>query len=190
MSDKPDSDKMELLRKVRALADSGIGGEKVNAEALLERLMRKYEIEECDIVDGIVKDHQFTFGKKSNFSKRLIEQIVYSVVGNIDEDKGTYRYLFKNRNRICIRCTDSEFLEIATMYDFYNSCLSEDLELLYSAFVQSNMIYPPDDLIKKKQGTDDKKTLSDEDKKVLKLAYSLEAHHYRKRIAQKGDAND
>lgn len=36
----------EILRKLKALADRGVGGEKVNAEELLKKMMAKYGVTE------------------------------------------------------------------------------------------------------------------------------------------------
>ena len=41
---------LKRLERVKALAERGVGGEKENAEALLKRLMEKYEISDEDIV--------------------------------------------------------------------------------------------------------------------------------------------
>ena len=40
---------LQRLERVKALAERGVGGEKENAEALLNRLMAKYGISEEDI---------------------------------------------------------------------------------------------------------------------------------------------
>ena len=42
---------LQRLERVKALAERGVGGEKENAEALLNRLMAKYGISEEDIED-------------------------------------------------------------------------------------------------------------------------------------------
>ena len=41
---------LKRLERVKALAERGVGGEKENAEALLKRLMEKYDISDEDIV--------------------------------------------------------------------------------------------------------------------------------------------
>ena len=49
------TEREELLRRlerVKALAERGVGGEKENAEALLNRLMAKYGISEEDIEEA------------------------------------------------------------------------------------------------------------------------------------------
>lgn len=42
-------DKTALLKKVRALAEHGVGGEAENAEKLLARMMKKYGISEEEL---------------------------------------------------------------------------------------------------------------------------------------------
>lgn len=48
---------LQRLERVKALAERGVGGEKENAEALLNRLMAKTPIGE--IVVGIKSDHDY-----------------------------------------------------------------------------------------------------------------------------------
>ena len=48
--------KEELLKKIKALAEAGIGGEKKNAQEMLKKLMKKYKIKEKDIeIESIKK---------------------------------------------------------------------------------------------------------------------------------------
>ena len=42
-------DKTALLKKIRALAERGVGGEAENAEKLLARMMKKYGISEAEL---------------------------------------------------------------------------------------------------------------------------------------------
>lgn len=42
-------DKTALLKKIRALAEHGVGGEAENAEKLLARMMKKYGISEAEL---------------------------------------------------------------------------------------------------------------------------------------------
>ena len=167
----------ELLQKVKALADRGIDGEKTNAEELLKKLMDKHGITEEDISEDIIKDHELKI-KDIPMIKRLIKQIMYSVIGNLDGRKGIWEYHREKKKRVCITSTDSEFLEIATKFEFYQEHWSHDLEIMYSAFVQSNKIFPPRELIKEHEPRE----LTEEDMKVLNLAEKLEKHEYLKRI--------
>ena len=42
-------DKAALLKKIRALAERGVGGEADNAEEILRRLMEKYGVSEDEL---------------------------------------------------------------------------------------------------------------------------------------------
>ena len=65
------TEREELLRRlerVKELAERGVGGEKENAEALLNRLMAKYGISEEDIEDTAERDY-FIHGKTQSSQK-------------------------------------------------------------------------------------------------------------------------
>ena len=181
--------KKELMRKINALADRGVDGEKANAQALLEKLMQKYGIEECDIINDMVRTHELMIDSSIPFIIRLVSQIAYTVYGNIDERKCLFRITgSKKRNRLFIDCTDSEFLEIVAMYDFYKKHLSDDIDLFFRAFIQSNAIFPPDHLMKKELEED--RSLTADDIALIKLANSIDQHPYHKQITDGGDISD
>ena len=75
-----DDKKKQLLNKLKALAERGIGGEKETAQRKLEELMRKYGIEEADLSDE--KKEGFKFKYKNKFEKKLILQIAYKTFGD------------------------------------------------------------------------------------------------------------
>ena len=51
------NDKEQLLKKIKALADRGEGGEALAAAAILDRLMEKYHITEADLRDDAMEIH-------------------------------------------------------------------------------------------------------------------------------------
>lgn len=71
------SDKTELLRKLKKLADEGIGGEKVNAEKKLNKLMSKYGISETELLEDKIETMEFIYHGVEQ--KRLLIQIIYKV---------------------------------------------------------------------------------------------------------------
>jgi hypothetical protein len=179
--------KRKLLLKIKALADRGVGGEQINAAAFLEKLLRDHGLEENDLIGDVVKDHEFKFDGRIHFAARLLEQIAYAVTGNIDDRKYTCKYVQRTKSRRCIVCTDSEFVEIAAMYEFYVHHLKIDIEMFYGAFIQSNNIFPLDGLRKPREDADRPNT--DEEMKRLRLSRHLDTHIYRRQIAGGGDAD-
>lgn len=58
---KNDEKKMELLKKLKALAERGVGGEKEGAQKKMEQLMKKYGIEDIDLLEEKVEDYDFRY---------------------------------------------------------------------------------------------------------------------------------
>lgn len=69
-------DKTALLKKVRALAEHGVGGEAENAEKLLARMMKKYGISEEELDEETRVRHDFTY--HGGEEKKILRQVVYS----------------------------------------------------------------------------------------------------------------
>lgn len=68
-------DKTALLKKVRALAEHGVGGEAENAEKLLARMMKKYGISEEELDEETRVRHDFTY--HGGEEKKILRQVVY-----------------------------------------------------------------------------------------------------------------
>ena len=65
-------DKTALLKKVRALAEHGVGGEAENAEKLLARMMKKYGISEAELDEEtrVPTTSHITAGRKRKSSSK------------------------------------------------------------------------------------------------------------------------
>ena len=53
--------KTDLLKKVKALAEHGVGGEATNAAEILERMMKKYGITEAELGEETRERHDFEY---------------------------------------------------------------------------------------------------------------------------------
>lgn len=62
---------LEKIKKIKALADQGVGGEKTTAQAMLERLMQERGITEADLEVERV-DHGQREAVKSKHGGRLL----------------------------------------------------------------------------------------------------------------------
>lgn len=169
-------DKAELLKKVQALASCGIGGERENAQKILEKLMKKYNISESEL--STEKINEYSVKWTNNVEKKLKVQIFYSIVGDINDNKGFFRS-YKNKNGY-VKCTSSEFLEFEAKCAFYGHWLKVELERYYRAFVNRNLLFPPAHL--KKQNNDKTDELTEEDIKMLDLASNIDKHNFAKQI--------
>lgn len=173
------SDKEELVKKIKALADSGVGGEKENAQKILTELMRRYNISEEELCEENIKEFEIKIPKVFK-AHELAVQTFYSVVGCKNEKKFFSGYKEK-RNRF-VFCTSAEFVEFEAKYKFYLHYLEKESERFYSAFIQANKIFPPKGLERENV---EQETLTNEDIEVLKMAAGLEKHNYNLQIENK-----
>ena len=102
------SNYLELVKKVKLLADKGVGGEKENAERILEDLMEKYGVskEQLDMeerLDRRFDNIQYKYHK-------LFSQIGYAVLGK--NWKGINIVVKQTTTRYVVGCTKAEQLEI------------------------------------------------------------------------------
>lgn len=173
-------DKLELLQKIKALAEKGQGGEKINAQKILAQLMEKYNISETELSDEVLKE--FDIQTYNKWEQRLLYQVAYSVYGNIDESKVILRYTYK-KGKFCIRCTSSEFLEIEAKFNFYRYHFKKQQEIFYNAFLCSNDIYPPENLVNREKFKH--RDLTDDDLAALRMARGIDKSEFRKQIEHK-----
>lgn len=135
-----DNKKIELLNKLRKLAESGVGGEKVNAQKMLDKLMEKYGITDADLdsheIEDDVTPHEFWY--KNYYEKILLMQTIYKVTNS--SIMISYRRQ-RTLHKIGCECTTLQAMEIEFLYDFYKRVFYKDAELLLQAFIQKHKIF-------------------------------------------------
>lgn len=128
----------EKLRKLLLLARQGVGGEKENAQSLLESLMKKHGVTVDDLGEES-REMQWFAPERGEFEKRLMQQVIAAVCGNVS----TWRCAGK-RGQIGVETTKSDGLEINLRYDAYVTAMKKEMAICYSAFVQTNRIFHDD----------------------------------------------
>lgn len=128
----------EKLKKLKALAERGVGGEKETAMKLYRELMEKYEIEEEEILSEVLKVHWF--GYRTDIEEELLLQVFYKVTGSRQYSRYINRYS-RRKKRGCV-CTEIEAAEIKLLFEFYRNELKRELETFIAAFISGNRIYP------------------------------------------------
>lgn len=124
---------LELVKKLKALAERGVGGEKVNAEEQLKKLIEKYKIDLTRINEPILQYRIFRFDEKDEFHKKFVRQIILSVIGFKE-----FYYSGLIHNNWAVEIDDIQFIEISEKLDFYWPIFKSDLEIFYTAFIQKN----------------------------------------------------
>jgi len=179
MSDKT----ISLARKLKALADQGIGGEKLNASIMLEKLMQQHGIT-IEMIEGkIVKEHEFYLEPANS---QFFIQVASSVLGM----KFNYgRYTYKNsrkpgKDRRYVTCTDSEFIEIMAKYDFYKSAYDDDLGIFYAAFIQKNRLFSKEPISENEDEVFPELSIEEKTRlfKMFQMMEGMEAKKFYKQI--------
>lgn len=132
-------DKAALLKKIKALADRGIDGEKGSAEETLRRLMKKYGVTDDELDEETRTRHDFEFHGKEQ--ETLLRQTVYKVTGG-----GAYSLVYtasgrKVKTKLGADCTPAEKVEIEYLFDFYKRLWEEEKAAFLSAYIQKHRIF-------------------------------------------------
>lgn len=133
-------DKAALLKKIRALAERGVGGEADNAEEILRRLMEKYGVSEDELDEVERRRHDFEYHGKEQ--ETLLRQVVYKVTGGYAYNL-VYRASGRRvKTRLGADCTAAEKVEIEFLFDFYTRLWERERAAFLSAFIQKHRIFP------------------------------------------------
>lgn len=163
---------MDLLLKIKQLADQGIGGEKVNARIKLEKLLVKYGIEEYELNSEV--EEYFEFKTKGN--KKLFFQTAWSV---LDDWCGSY--IPTRGGGIKIKMTISKKIELEYKWDMIIANFRAEQRRFFRAFVNTNKLYSKDATSNRTW-----KDLTDKEKielmKMWKIAANLEPIVFHKQL--------
>lgn len=126
------------LKKIKALAERGVGGEKETAMRMYEDLKARYELEDEEIMLDAVTLHWF--GYADELEERVLRWIFYKVTG--DASYHIYTGKYSRRKKRGCDCTEIEAAEITLLYNFYKEELKRELEAFLVAFRCGNDLYP------------------------------------------------
>lgn len=164
------------MKKLKALADKGVGGEKENAESMLKRLMEKHgvSIEEIEEDQKIPRDLKFT---KKN------EQLFWQILSHIMGGAAQYRSHKNSTTRIRIEMTSSEHIEFEAKMNFFQKKFEEDFSIFYRAFIHKNDLFSkPSDLSSEpKEMTPEE---IDEYFKVKEMMQGMKKHNHSKLLGE------
>ncbi len=139
MTDKVKS----LINKLHELAKRGVDGEKDNAASMLDALLKKHGLTIDDIEKDDVEYHKLTF-KFGEEQYMIIRHCTYYVIGTTVDFYGVYKGNRRIKNKVAIKCTLAQFLEIQAMSEFYWNEYLKERELFLHAFIQRNRLFPAD----------------------------------------------
>ena len=141
---------IDRLKKLKILVERGDENERETAFLLLNKIMEKYNIHETSISISNEPTKEFFFNVKPGYkSKELFVQVAKHTypecrIWNFstkNSEKFLRSYMkqlgIKGMNTM-IECTDSQFLEITTLYEIYRRSLEKYIKALYTGFIYKN----------------------------------------------------
>lgn len=132
---------IDLAKKLKALADRGIGGEKVNAEKMLSDLLKKHNLTIEDIEGEKQEYYFFTIKPNDEINIRLLNQIIKRVnydltlFGPISPQKVNKHGFGGN---LIVECTAAEYIEIESMFNIYKKLIDSEYDVFFRAFCTAN----------------------------------------------------
>lgn len=139
---------LNKIRKVQALAERGVGGEKESAEKRLAEMMEKYRITWKDLEDE-EKELIFWYKAKGHDWETLFKQVAvlsgmrrFAYIKPGDTSKKA-QMLRSSPDRprgtnVVIITTYAKFLEVTTSYELYQKSFDEHYESFMYAFLLRN----------------------------------------------------
>lgn len=160
---------LELAKKLKALADRGIDGEKDNAVDALNRLLKKHNISLQELEEEKIITKVFKVGRH----KQLFVQCSASISDSIK--------LFGHRHskvKMIVDLTTSQFIELEAKFEFYKKDYEKKERQFFDAYIQSNRLFG--------EGKLDASKLTEEEiaeiRETLRLSQAIKKAEYFKQL--------
>lgn len=141
MSDQDQDRIKRRLAKVLALSQHGVGGEKTNAEAILEAGLAQHGLTIDDIgqsSDPLMQEVVKWYTYRTKHDKLILSQCYFRVT---DQNSCSYQRK-RDKKKMGLTATVLDHLEIDAMYDYYKRLFAEEVELMASAFCSKHHLHP------------------------------------------------
>ena len=136
-----DEKTIQRIKKLQALAERGVGGEKTTAQKELAKLLKDNGINSLDELQK--EEYEYTiFSYNGKHEIKLLRQCMYKVMGT-KSDRTAYKP-YGRRQKIGIYCTKAQKIEIELEFEFYRNVFYEELSTFMDAFIQAQKIFPED----------------------------------------------
>lgn len=126
----------DKLLKLLALYKRGVGGEKENAKAMLDRILAEHGMTMADIDDEAINKVEVTFSYNEKEAKILFIQVVARVCG---ADHTISRY--RNSRTLSVEVTPAQKAEILVMNDVLWAAYRDERKNLMNAFIIKHRVW-------------------------------------------------
>jgi hypothetical protein len=130
---------IDRLRKIEALARSGVDGEQENAQRMLSELCERYNVTMDQIIQAETRPYEF-------FVRDAIDEtLLIQIVGYICQIHNI-PFWRRGRTRRILELTITQGEDVRECYEHYRKVWRAQLKDLMHAFIQTNNIFgPPND---------------------------------------------
>lgn len=132
---------LEKLRKIKELAERGVGGEAENARASLQRLLRKFGISIEELSGETVKRYQFSLA--TTIEKRLFVQVVLNLLQSCDTKIFDVKVNGKITKKLAVNLTPAQYADVCLAFEYYKRAFRKEGERLFVAFIHKHDLFPP-----------------------------------------------
>ena len=124
---------LELVRKVKRLADKGVGGESDAAKIKLQKLYKKYNLSDDDFVE-LQESYNRYFIIRHSYDKKLLSNLICMVLETPTFNCG------ESNNTMRVKLTDEQYNNIDHAYEYYQKMFDDYSKYLMQAIISRNAI--------------------------------------------------
>ncbi|ADU12003.1 hypothetical protein [Asticcacaulis excentricus] len=130
----------ERLRKLAALVTGGMGGERENAEAIFERLLKESGLRREDFIGADERVSRHPVSIATAMERELLLQVIAKVT---DNREATVYYTRGKLSPVKFEATEPQAAEIKFLFALYRRALKVESERLYIAFINKHALFAP-----------------------------------------------
>ncbi len=167
---------IDKLRKIEALAVSGVDGEKENARRLLDALCKKHGI----TLDRLSNSERRLY--KFKFSGKHEKTILIQTIGYVCDIHGslTFKVLKKKRTEVWFPLTESQAIVVYECFEHYRKAWRKQQEDFLTAFVHKN------NLVAQSESPANDKSSSDNNTerlmRIIQIMQGMQSDQWEKRF--------
>lgn len=176
MTQTIDQKVQDKLRKLQALAERGVGGEKANAQRMLEKLLARHGLTVDDLADE--RREIRWFPAPTMFERRLAFQILAKVCNT--DDPPAYRSKERPK-QVGIKVNPSEAIEFELHYETLRKAMEEHFQDAFCAFVQANRLFS------NLPGEEPESLVSERDFRIMNMASTIQPTAVNPRLAHQAE---
>lgn len=127
---------IKKAKKISALASAGRGGEKRNAQVLLERFLSRTGLTLADIEDT----HKIRLSL--SYRTKLERQLLYQIIVAASDNDAWETWFNARKKRITVVVELYAAMKIERQYSIYRKAFNKELNKTLIAFIHANHIFP------------------------------------------------